>query len=103
MGMCPGILYSLDPSDPRDVDTESLDISSAFLQGLRYDELAQQARKLGYEVKGQRKVYIDPPENVWRHFRQFQTYEGSTARLENCRLQTTTLRLATHSGYVWIC
>ena len=51
------------------VDTESLDISCAFLQGLRYSDLRKLAKELGYEQKGVRSVCITPPENVWRHFR----------------------------------
>ena len=68
-GMCDGMVYSYDKADPLDIDTESLDISSAFLQGLDYSKLQDQARSLGYEQRDKRVVYIKPPENVWRHFR----------------------------------
>ena len=33
------------------IGTESWDISSAFLQGLKYSDLMKTARKLGYEAK----------------------------------------------------
>jgi len=56
--------------DPLDIDTESLDIQGAFLQGMKYSELQQQARSLGYELREPREVYVQPPENVWRHFRK---------------------------------
>ena len=69
MGQIDGMLHSFNPDDPLDVDTESIDISGAFLQGLEYTELAKKARGLGYEVKEPRTVYVQPPENIWRHFR----------------------------------
>jgi len=47
----------------------SLDISTAFLQGLRFTEIAKAARALGHEVKALRKVWLVPPRNVWRHLR----------------------------------
>ena len=52
------------------IDTESFDISGAFLQGLEYSELAEMSRSLGYEYRVPRKVYIKPPANVWRHFKR---------------------------------
>ena len=48
----------------------SLDIKGAFLQGLKFTELAELARSLGYEHRHQRDVFVIPPENVWRHFRE---------------------------------
>ena len=60
MKLCDGILH--DP-DVDSIDTESWDISSAFLQGLRYEDLAKQARELGYEIRAPREVFIEPPEN----------------------------------------
>ena len=68
LGMCHGILYS-ETGDGTDISTESFDISTAFLQGLDYQELQRNARQLGYEHRHKRDVYIIPPENVWRHFR----------------------------------
>ena len=65
-----GVIYSYNSRDINDIETESLDISGAFLQGLEYLELAKAARRLGYEYKVERCVYISPPENVWRHFRE---------------------------------
>jgi hypothetical protein len=62
------LLYS-ERSDRADVDIESLDISTAFLQGLDYQELAQHARSLGYENTQDRTVAVQPPENIWTHFR----------------------------------
>ena len=49
---------------------ESWDGSNAFLQGLSSNTLKTQAKKLGMEpLSVDRKVYLDPPPNVWRHFR----------------------------------
>ena len=69
LGMVQGMIYTFEPEDDDDVSTESLDISGAFLQGLEYTELAENARALGYEVKEPREVFVKPPENIWRHFR----------------------------------
>eukprot|EP00974_Lingulodinium_polyedra_P038469 3685633-Lingulodinium_polyedra.AAC.1 len=52
------------------VGAESWDIPSAFLQGLNYNDLMKLARKLGYEAKEPRTVWVDPPENCWRHWRK---------------------------------
>ena len=54
-----------------DMVMESWDVSNAFLQGLSFDTLKTQAKKLGMEpMSVERKVYLDPPANVWRHFRE---------------------------------
>ena len=67
LGLCSGIVHV----PYKDViDTESFDISGAFLQGLEYSELAEMSRSLGYEYRVPRKVYIKPPANVWRHFKR---------------------------------
>eukprot|EP00959_Pyramimonas_sp_CCMP1952_P012018 253785-Pyramimonas_sp.AAC.1 len=50
-----------------DFELESWDISSAFLQGLRFRELAERSKELGLNVRQEREVYIVPPANVWRH------------------------------------
>ena len=55
--------------NPRQVICVSLDIRGAFLQGLRFDELEKLAKRLGYEHRHERNVYIQPPENIWRLFR----------------------------------
>jgi hypothetical protein len=71
MALTEGILYN--PTDnPRDITIESFDISTAFLQGLDYAELQQQASHLGYEYRQDRTVYVTPPENVWSHFRKME-------------------------------
>ena len=72
IGQVDGMLFTFEPENPDDVTTESFDIAGAFLQGLEYTELADNARSLGYEVKEPRKVYVQPPENVWRHFRSIK-------------------------------
>ena len=36
---------------------KSFDISTAFLQGLRFHELKEKARALGYETSSEKKVY----------------------------------------------
>ena len=48
---------------------ESWDIGNAFLQGLSFKELQDQAKSLGIETQTERKIYLSPPDNVWRHFR----------------------------------
>ena len=48
---------------------ESLDVSNAFLQGLRFDQLEASSKKLGIEINTKRRVYFRPPKNVWRHLR----------------------------------
>ena len=64
LGMVEGFLYG------DNIDTESLDISCAFLQGLEYKELQKLGKQLGFEQKQVRSVCILPPENVRRHFRK---------------------------------
>ena len=54
---------------------ESWDISNAFLQGLKFSELQKLSKELGIELREVRKVYLRPPANVWRHFRNIK---GST-------------------------
>ena len=76
--MCEGHLYSFE-GNGSDIDIESLDISTAFLQGLNYDDLSKQAKSLGYEHRSTREVYVQPPENIWRHFR---TIEGCPKSLK---------------------
>jgi hypothetical protein len=76
LGMCEGIVNA-GPYD--EVITESLDISTAFLQGLNYEDLERHARTLGYEHRKQRRVFISPPENIWRHFRAIK---GTPAELQ---------------------
>ena len=49
---------------------EALDISTAFLQGLRFGEIADKAKSLGLEVREMRQVWLRPPANVWRHLRE---------------------------------
>ena len=61
--------------NPADVTVESFDISTAFLQGLDYKALQKYARDLGYEYRENRDVYIEPPENVWEHFRKCQMHQ----------------------------
>ena len=53
-----------------DLEIESLDISTAFLQGLKFSEITSKAAELGHEVKEHRKVWFKPPANVWRHLRE---------------------------------
>ena len=48
---------------------EALDISAAFLQGLRFSEIAQRARELGHDHRRERRAWFRPPANIWRHFR----------------------------------
>ncbi len=70
MAMCDGIIHT--EADWGPIEIESLDISTAFLQGLSYKDLAAAARQLGYESRINRRVVISPPENVWRHFRRMK-------------------------------
>ena len=48
---------------------ESFDVQTAFLQGLKFSELGQKAKELGFEVKSDRNVWLVPPANFWRHLR----------------------------------
>ena len=51
------------------LDFESLDVSNAFLQGLRFDQLEKCSKKLGIEINTRRRVFFRPPSNVWRHLK----------------------------------
>ena len=48
---------------------EAFDVSTAFLQGLRFQEVAERAKALGHDVQQPRSVWLRPPANVWRHLR----------------------------------
>ena len=50
-------------------DIEAFDVNTAFLRGLRFQEIEQRAQELGHEVRRQRKVWLKPPANAWRHLR----------------------------------
>ena len=50
-------------------DCEAFDVSTAFLQGLRFQEIEARAKELGHECKRIRTVWLQPPANVWRHLR----------------------------------
>ena len=52
-----------------DWTVEALDISTAFLQGLRFTDIADKARTLGVEIREMRKIWLRPPANVWRYLR----------------------------------
>ena len=52
------------PSNPCDFTHVSVDIKGAFLQGLRFEEPSKLARKLGYEQRHKRDVFIQPPADV---------------------------------------
>ena len=67
-----------------ELDVESIDISTAFLQGLNFSEITARAKELGLEVKAMRKVWLKPPANVWRHLRaisesNIKVQDGDTA------------------------
>ena len=70
-------LYATEP----DIIIETWDFSTAFLQGLKYDELKRHAKKLSIEVRENRRVYLKPPPNIWRHFRE---YKKSTINISDC-------------------
>ena len=50
-------------------EVEAFDISTAFLQGLKYGDISAKARSLGLEIRELRQVWLRPPANVWRHLR----------------------------------
>ena len=52
-----------------DWELEAFDISTAFLQGLKFSEIHEKARQLGIEVREHRQAWLRPPANVWRHLR----------------------------------
>ena len=62
---------------------ESWDIDNAFLQGLDFRTLREKAKELNIEMKAIRRVYLTPPRNVWRHFRELKV-EGSYIVVEDC-------------------
>ena len=64
LGMVEGLIWG------NDIDTESLDISRALLQALRYEDLERLSRQLGFAQKALRSVCVVPPENAWSHFRR---------------------------------
>ena len=51
---------------------ELYDISCAFLQGLKFSDMHKLALDLGVELPAQRSVFVTPPRNVWRHFREMR-------------------------------
>ena len=63
-----------------DLCMECFDISTAFLQGLRFSEVAAASRALGHEARTPRAVWFKPPPNVWRHAREAP---GSPVRVMN--------------------
>ena len=63
---------------------EAFDIGTAFLQGLKFSEVAERARALGHEVKELRKVWLSPPANVWRHLRENPKSNISVAECDVC-------------------
>ena len=52
-----------------DLELHSFDISTAFLRGLRFADIKRAAKDLGVELEVNRKVWMIPPANVWRHLR----------------------------------
>ena len=50
-----------------DWDVEGFDVKTAFLQGLRFAEIQEKARRLGIEIREQRRVWLRPPAHVWQH------------------------------------
>ena len=52
------------------LDIESVDIATAFLQGLQFQDVVRKAMALGHEHRQTRKVWLCPPANVWRHLRE---------------------------------
>eukprot|EP00959_Pyramimonas_sp_CCMP1952_P176622 3691635-Pyramimonas_sp.AAC.1 len=50
-------------------DCEAFDVSTAFSQGLRFQEIEARAKELEHECKKIRKVWLQPPANVWRYLR----------------------------------
>eukprot|EP00959_Pyramimonas_sp_CCMP1952_P305874 6400668-Pyramimonas_sp.AAC.1 len=55
-----------------DLVNESLDISTAFLQGLKFSEFVRWAAAPGREVRRIRKVWLKPPPNLRRHLRNVE-------------------------------
>jgi len=49
------------------LELEAFDITTAFLQGLRFQDIIVAARKYGYNIRALRRVWLRPPGNVWRH------------------------------------
>ena len=49
---------------------ESIDVGNAFLQGFSFDMMASALRSRGLTPVENRSVILEPPANVWRHFRE---------------------------------
>eukprot|EP00959_Pyramimonas_sp_CCMP1952_P018248 386693-Pyramimonas_sp.AAC.1 len=56
----------------KEMEIETWDISTAFLQGLNYKDLKKYADQLGIEIRQERKVHMRLPPNAWRHFRNYE-------------------------------
>ncbi len=57
------------------LDVQAWDISTAFLQGLQFNELRKKAQELGHEINVPREVFLKPPGNVWRHLQALSPKE----------------------------
>ena len=70
-------------------EVESLDVGSAFLQGFDFTTMTRLLRNKGYDTVD-RKVVLEPPANVWRHFR---TLPGSKWKVEDKDISEYLLQL----------
>ena len=53
-------------------DVESLDVGNAFLQGFSFEMMTEALKKRGLKPVENRQVLLEPPANVWRHFRNIK-------------------------------
>ena len=68
---------------------ECFDISTAFLQGLRFSEVAAASRALGHEAQTPRAVWFEPLANVLRHMRNIP---GSTVIVQDVDISLFVVR-----------
>ncbi len=67
-----------------DLDMECIDISTAFLQGLKFSEIVSRAKQLGHEPRKTRRVWLIPPANVWRHLRNIVGSKINVQDVDSC-------------------
>ena len=69
---------------------ESLDVGNAFLQGFSFEMMIEALKKRGLKPVENRQVLLEPPANVWRHFRNIK---GCKWRVEDSDIGEYLLRL----------
>ena len=71
-------------------NVESLDVGNAFLQGFSFEMMTEALKKRGLSPVEHRQVLLEPPANVWRHFRAIKNCKW---RVEDSDISEYLLRL----------